>query len=212
MTNTLLSEVLRPTELTDLVQPETVVARFERMVSERKLMNMLFFGRPGLGKTSAAQLLLEKTDVEVYEVNGSTKTGIDQVRHDIEMFCSTMSIYGQPRVCFIDECEFLSTSAQAGLRGIIEKFKEVRFLLTANDIKKLHPALKSRCIPICFDPSPLNADEIIERVLPRYRLKLADAGLEIADKALREILFTEFPDLRRVANRIEFEAKTLTSA
>jgi replication-associated recombination protein RarA len=206
MTSLSASEVLRPTELVDLVQPDYVVARFERMVSDRNLMNMLFYGQPGVGKTSAARLLLKKIDMDVYEVNGSIKTGIDQVRDEIEKFCTHYSIYGQPKACFIDECEFLSASAQAGLRGVIEKFREVRFILTANDIIKLHPALKSRCMPISFDPSPLQAEEIISRIAPRYHLKLEDAGLEIGDKALREILFTEFPDLRRVANRLEFEA------
>lgn len=206
MTTLTLSEALRPTELCDLVQPGTIVARFERMVAEHNLMNMLFFGQPGVGKTSAARLLLEKIDAEVFEINGSTKTGIDQVREDVNLFCSTLSMFGQARVCFIDECEYLSPNAQAGLRGIIEKSTHVRFLMTANDIKKLHPALKSRCIPISFDPNPLAATEIIERLVPRYYEKLANVGLSIGISTLREILFTEFPDLRRVGNRLEFES------
>ena len=91
----------------------------------------------------------------MYEINGSLQTGVDTIR-DIQRFVSSMPLLGNDKVVFIDECEFLSTNAQAGLRGLIEKVPEISYLLTANDIKKLHPALKSlksRCMPICFDIS-----------------------------------------------------------
>jgi hypothetical protein len=43
-----LSERLRPTRLSDLIQPRAVIAPLERMVAERKLMNMMFYGEPCL--------------------------------------------------------------------------------------------------------------------------------------------------------------------
>ena len=52
-----LSELLRPTELADLIQPLEIIQGLERMVDKRSLLNMMFYGRPGLGKTSAAQIL-----------------------------------------------------------------------------------------------------------------------------------------------------------
>ena len=113
------------------------------------------------------------------------------------------------KVCFIDECEYLSMNAQASLRGLIEECDHVRFLLTANDIKKMHPALKSRCLPICFDVGPIEAPEVIARLMPRYQEKLRQLGYEIGPRRLHEILCTSFPDLRAVANRLEFEATPL---
>lgn len=206
----LLSEKLRPEEISDLMQRTELVRRFERMVESGSIMNMLFYGDPGIGKTSAARVLLKTIDADVFEVNGSVATGVDQVRHDVESYCRSLSLYGQPKVCFIDECEYLSANAQAALRGIIEGSRHARFLLTANNISRLHPALKSRCMPVCFDLSPCDAPDIVERLLPRYQRKIREAGLTIDEERLRAILFTEFPDLRRVANRIEFEALLLT--
>ena len=110
------------------------------------------------------------------------------------------------KVCFIDECDYLSMNAQASLRGLIEKYDHVRFLLTANEIRKMHSALKSRCLPICFDVGPLEAPEIINRLVPRYQEKLGKLGLQMDAQRLNEILCTSFPDLRAVANRLEFEA------
>ena len=205
----ILSEVLRPTEFADLIQPSAMVERLERMAEQRMPMNMLFYGQPGVGKTSAARILLNKLDADYCEINGSMETGIEHVRKNIEMFCVSMSMFSAVKVCFIDECEYLSMNAQASLRGLIEKCTHVRFLLTANDIKKMHPALKSRCLPLCFDVGPIEAPEVIARLVPRYQEKLRQLGYEIDARRLHEILCTSFPDLRAVANRLEFEATPL---
>ena len=42
----ILSEVLRPTEFADLIQPSAMVERLERMAEQRMPMNMLFYGQP----------------------------------------------------------------------------------------------------------------------------------------------------------------------
>ena len=139
------------------------------------------------------------------------ETGIEHVRKNIEAYCISMSLFSTMKVCFIDECEYLSINAQASLRGLIEECDHVRFLLTANDIKKMHPALKSRCLPLCFDVGPIEAPEVIARLMPRYQEKLRQLGYEIDARRLHEILCTSFPDLRAVANRLEFEAIPLAS-
>lgn len=200
-----LSELLRPAEFADLIQPLETIQRLEHMAQSRSLLNMLFYGRPGLGKTSAARLLLRKLEVHVYEINGSVSTGIETVRKDLDNFCSTMSVFGKNKVVFIDESDFLSINAQAGLRGLIERQPQVRFLMTANQERKLTPALRSRCLPICFDISPIDATKTIERLLPRYMQKLIDLGYVVDLEHLRELMFTFFPDLRLVANELEFE-------
>jgi replication-associated recombination protein RarA len=201
-----LSELLRPTVLTDLVQPLELIQRLERMVAHGTLLNMLFYGQPGLGKTSAARILLQQLKADPYEINGSMATGIDGIRNNLELYCGSHSIYGGRKVVFIDECEYLSGNAQAALRGVIERFPMTRFLLTANDIRKLQPALKSRCLPVCFDLSLGQACDAVERLLPRYHAKITAAGLEIEPERLREIMYLKFPDLRAVANSLEFEA------
>ena len=61
-----LSELLRPTELADLIQPPEIIRGLERMVVQRAPLNMIFHGKPGLGKTSAAQILAKGLDAYVY--------------------------------------------------------------------------------------------------------------------------------------------------
>jgi DNA polymerase III delta prime subunit len=168
-------------------------------------MNMLFYGRPGVGKTSAARILLTELDAEVLEINGSENTGIDTVRDDISRFCSTYSLWDKMKVVFIDECEYLSKNAQGAMRGTIEKHSNIPFLLTANDTSKLHPALKSRCLELCFDVGVLEVGRTVERLLSSYHEKVKQQGCDVTFERLRQIMYLKFPDLRAVAMMLEFE-------
>jgi replication-associated recombination protein RarA len=81
---TLLSELLRPQQLGDLTLPQRVVGRLQMMVETQSLMNMLFYGKPGAGKTSAARILINALGREdSIEIDGSSATGVDSVRVSI---------------------------------------------------------------------------------------------------------------------------------
>ena len=45
-----LSELLRPTEFADLIQPLEIIRGLERMVEDRSLINMIFYGSRGWAK------------------------------------------------------------------------------------------------------------------------------------------------------------------
>ena len=138
---------------------------------------------------------------EVEDVHGA----IDTIRDDIERYCSSCSLFDAMKVVFIDECEYLSQNPQGAMRGTIERHSTVPFLLTANDTSKLHHAIKSRCLEVCFDVGLFEAAEVIERLLPRYHAKVINLGCEVTFQRLREIMYLKFSDLRAVANALEFE-------
>ena len=149
-----LCELLRPTKLGDLVQSPNIVEALDVMVRRQLPQNMILYGSPGMGKTSAARLLKASFGLNCFEINGSLETGVSAIRQ-LEAAANSLCLFEGPRVCFIEEAEFLSLNAQAGLRALIERsYKTCRFILTANDIRKFHPALKSRCMPLCFDIYP----------------------------------------------------------
>lgn len=200
-----LSERLRPTQLSDLIQPRAVIAPLERMVAERKLMNMMFYGEPGIGKTSAARIVVASVEADDYEINGSLDAGINTFRTDFIPWASSCSLCGGPKVCFIDECEKMSANAQAALRGVIEEYGHVTFLMTANDHLKLDAALRSRCMPIPFDILHKDYTEVMARLCTRYGQRLKELGFAVDPARLAKIIHLHFPDLRDIANRIEFE-------
>src|SRR3954454_2548990 len=141
-----LTELLRPQQLSDLTLPDTDTRRLQNMADTGRIANMIFYGPPGLGKTSAARIL-QKASEELYHwkvINGSLHNGIENIRRDLEGYANSPSVYGKGKMCLIDEADYLSQNAQASMRGLIEKsIKNCRFVLTANDFSKIMPALKS---------------------------------------------------------------------
>jgi replication-associated recombination protein RarA len=53
----LLSESLRPRALSDLALPTPTIERLQRVLESGSMVNMSFYGPPGSGKTSAAEIL-----------------------------------------------------------------------------------------------------------------------------------------------------------
>jgi DNA polymerase III delta prime subunit len=80
-----------------------------------------------------------------------------------------------------------------------------RFLFTVNDIRKISEALRSRLKQICFDISPVDQASVVERLVARYETKLPELCIKYDPKRLRELVGIYFPDLRSIANQVEFE-------
>jgi replication factor C small subunit len=208
---TLVSELLRPQQLGDLTLPQRVIDRLQRMIDSGSIINMLFYGQPGLGKTSAARVIMKALapDGTPYEINGSSATGIDFVRDHIQRYASCVSMFGEAKICFIDEAEFVSKNAQASLRKVVEDFSDnCRFLFAANDISKIIPAIRSRLMEICFDIAPADRAAVQQRLIERYERKLAEFGIQHEQQRLTEIVGIYYPDLRAIANHLEFEFAT----
>jgi DNA polymerase III delta prime subunit len=207
----LLSELLRPQQLGDLTLSQRVIDRLQRMLDSRTTMNMLFYGRPGIGKTSAARVFAASDLYSLMEINGSSETGVDFVRVKISRFGSSMGWNlrtGESacKICFIDEADYLSKSAQAALRKVIEDLSfNCRFILAVNDISKLIPAIRSRLMEICFDIAPADRPEVQRRLIERYEIKLSEHGIRYDKERLRQIVGIHYPDLRSIANHLEFE-------
>jgi replication-associated recombination protein RarA len=117
----LLSEVLRPRQFEDLSQPQRVIDRFRKMIETRSIMNMLFYGKSGTGKTSVARILINTLGPESsIEVDGSfaKRGGFDTTR--IQQFCSSVALSGGVKICFIDQADNVPINAQETLCKVIE--------------------------------------------------------------------------------------------
>lgn len=202
--NQLLSELLRPQSLDDINLPIDLLNSLKRMESSGFPMNLTFYGKPGIGKTSAARILVRNSDV--YELNGSFNCGDKSMVKDIEAFASTFSLGEKPKVVLIDEADFMSAAVQDALRYVIERFmKTTRFILTANNEKKIKAAIQSRCTPICFDVPTKDKPEVLKRMKKRYARRLTELSIPYDRKRLDQIVSVNFPDLRDIANRLQLE-------
>ena len=80
-----------------------------------------------------------------------------------------------------------------------------RLLFAATDITKLIPAIRSRLTEISFEVAPEDREEVQKRLMERYENMLSANGFTFDKVRLERIIEANFPDLRSIANNIEFE-------
>lgn len=204
--NKLLSEVLRPTTFEEITIPDDIKKRLIRMSESGNVMNMLFYGKPGTGKTSMGKLFTESENFESLIINGSLETSVDDVRRKIVNFVTSVSLSGRQKICFIDESDYLSKSSQASLRGVIEDCSQnCRFIFTCNDLKKIHPALCSRLLSICFDMTSSQQTKSLELYTKRTVEKLKTFLENVDENRITRIISMYYPDYRTISNHLEYE-------
>ena len=140
-------EKYRPSTLDEIVLDRNTKTYFNKVRVEQNIPNVLFVGKPGIGKTSLAKIIVKDIlKCQYLYINASDENGIDTIRTKVLNFAQTKSLFGQIKVIILDECDGLSIDAQKALRNSIEEYHDLtRFILTANYKHKIIPALQSRC-------------------------------------------------------------------
>jgi len=140
-------EKYRPSTLDEIVLDKNTRTYFNKVQSEKNIPNVLFVGKPGIGKTSLAKIIVKDIlKCQYLYINASDENGIDTIRTKVLNFAQTQSLFGNIKVIVLDECDGLSIDAQKALRNSIEEYHDLtRFILTANYKHKIIPALQSRC-------------------------------------------------------------------
>jgi DNA polymerase III delta prime subunit len=200
-TNLDWAQKYRPTTFKDVILPINLKDRIEKVISQNGGISLLFWGRPGCGKTTVGQLI---NPSETYQIDCTTSRSIDMVR-GLERYCSTYSLDGGRKLVLLDEADHLSKDAQNAFRGVIERFSSTTdFVMTANNPNTLSEPIRSRCLPVHFDVSsdPAIEHRFVNRAIEVLNLEgVKDYDIE----RVREIVRKNFPDLRRTLKQVQFE-------
>lgn len=201
--NRLLTEVLRPKKIDQLILPD----RIRAILGDGTLkQNYLFYGGPGLGKTSAAKVLA--ANYPYIYINCSDETGVDTVREKINKWCSTISVMDGAeaiKVVILDELDGVSDQFFKALRGTIEKFADqARFIGTCNYFNKIPDAMHSRFTLVNFDFLDPEEEEIVyQEQVKRASTVLTKLNITHNTEAVEELVKRCLPDMRKLFNRIQ---------
>jgi replication factor C small subunit len=199
----LFTEKFRPKNLEQMILPD----RIRKSVGTGELhQNYLFYGSPGLGKTSLAKVLAN--NYPYLYINVSDESSVDVIREKITNWCSTISLLdGAERfkVVVLDEMDGASDQFYKALRATIEKFADTaRFIGTCNYINKVPDPVQSRFTCINFDfLSKEEEKEVMVEFIKRSWAIFKAAGIEIEKDAIVEFVKRNFPDMRSIVNKIQ---------
>ena len=196
MFDNLWVEKYRPGTLDDIVLTDQNRSTMQKFDNVKEIPNIILTGKPGIGKTSLAKILVNDTlKCQYIYINASDENGIETVRTKITNFSRAQSLDGNIKVIILDEVDGLTLDAQRALRNTMEEYSQyVRFVLTANFSHRVIPALQSRCQS--FDLTP-TMDQYISRcqyVLDQENVKCDD---------VQSVVSRYYPDLRKGVNELQ---------
>ena len=201
-----LSEELRPKTFDELVLDKTIKDKLQKMYDSQNVMNMLFYGKPGSGKTSSSLIFANSDLFDFISINGSLDTGVDTVRNKIKTFTSSCSLFSKPKLVLLDECDYLSKNTQGSLRGVMEEsLSNCRFILTCNELHKIDKPLQSRLLTICFDMSQIEIRSELEKYKIRVIQYLKNKIENLDESRVLRIIESNYPDYRTINQKLEFE-------
>ena len=195
-------EKYRPKKVSETILPDDLKQTFQNIVDGGEILNMMFTGTAGTGKTTVARAICEELDLDYIVINGSEEGNIDTLRGKIKQFASSVSLSGGYKVVILDEADYLNPqSTQPALRGFIEEFSNnCRFIMTCNFENKIIAPLHSRCSKYAFNFDKKTMTSLCGGFMQRLQGILQEEGVEFDNNVVANVIMKHAPDWRRVLN------------
>ena len=194
-----LADLLRPESISEMVGQHHLLDEgsvFRKSIEANHLTNMVFYGPPGVGKTTLANIIAKNSKLSLYKLNG-TNASIDDIKTVIKEADSFLN--GNGVLLYLDEIQYLNKKQQQSLLEFVES-GDITLIAstTENPYFYIYPALLSRCT--VFEFKALKVDDIKEGLL-RACDKL---GLKIEEDALETLALASNGDMRKALNNLDF--------
>jgi putative ATPase len=141
-----LAERVRPKTLDEFQGQKSLIAPgkpLRSMIDNDSLTSFIMWGPPGVGKTTLARIIADKTQSEFFQIN-AVSSGVKEVREIIEIARNNFQSY-RKTVLFIDEIHRFNKSQQDALLSSVESGLIILIgATTENPSFEVIPALRSR--------------------------------------------------------------------
>ena len=193
-----LAYKLAPKSLKDVIGQEHLIGKgkiLTNLVKNKKLFSMILYGKPGIGKTSIANALVNDLDVRYRFLNATTNN-----KKDFDIVVEEAKMYGE-LVLIMDEIHRLNKDKQDLLLPVLESgLITLIGMTTSNPYHSINPAIRSRCQ--LFELHELDEKDIIKGL--KKAIKSPDLeGIKIDNKSIELIAKLSSNDLRYAYNLLE---------
>ena len=192
----ILADKLRPKKIDDIIGQDHLIGKgkiLSNLVKNKKLFSMIFYGKPGIGKTSIANALVNELNIHYKFLNATVNN-----KSDFDSAIAEAKMYGD-MVLIIDEIHRMNKDKQDLLLPYIENGTIILIgLTTSNPYHKINPAIRSRCQ--IFELHELTKDDIVKGL----KKALEDfKDIKIEEETLDYIATLSSGDMRFALNLLE---------
>lgn len=180
-----------------------------RAIQSDQLSSVIFYGPPGVGKTTLATVISNETKSHFEPLNAVT-SNVAEIRKVIDQAKKRFEISGQKTILFIDEIHRFNKAQQDVLMPDVEKGNPILIgATTHNPFFSIVPALISRSL--VFELKPLTEREliqVIQNALADKNRGFGNEKIDIDQEALEFMAKLSDGDARRALNALDLAVRT----
>ncbi|WP_297129780.1 replication-associated recombination protein A [uncultured Eubacterium sp.] len=199
-----LADRIRPTELCDVVGQKHLLSpdkALYNMIENGDIPNLIFYGPSGVGKTTVASIIANKTKRALRKLNGTSAS-----TQDIKDIVAEIGTFSAPNgiLLYLDEIQYFNKRQQQSLLEYIENGKITLIASTTeNPYFYVYSAILSRST--VFEFKALDCDDVMPAVERGFKFleKENDIKITYPDEVVKKIALGCGGDVRKALNSVE---------
>lgn len=201
-----LAQRMRPKTFDDFVGQEHIAKKgsfFRRAIEAGTLGSAIFFGPPGTGKSTLANIIANQNN-GIFKKLNAVSSGVADVKKIIDEARKDKSLFSRQTYLLLDECHRWSKAQSDSILPAVEDGTIVFIgTTTESPYHSMTPAIVSRCM--IFEFKPLEKKDIIKALKRAISSEdgLGKFDVEVSNEALEHFAFYCGGDLRNALNALE---------
>ncbi|MCD8699723.1 replication-associated recombination protein A [Clostridioides difficile] len=199
-----LADKIRPKTMNDVIGQSHIIGNgkiLSKILQSNFLPNMIFFGPPGVGKTTVAEIIAERSNKSFYKIN-ATNSSLEDIKKVISELGSINNVNGV--LLYIDEIQSFNKKQQQSILEFMENGSITLIASTTeNPYHYVYKALLSRST--VFEFKPLEKLDIEKGLKRAVEVLNEDSYMDIEcnNNAIEDIAILSDGDMRRALNILE---------